>query len=463
MTERSFIQRGHRLIRRYLLTLLASIALLLPTPTFAQSGDASWLNSIEGLDLAIGRSWMAPVVFETESITTDYNEQGTPVSVVTTWSTPESTPIVTAQMQTIMLSTLIYQFDSAANAANGMELLHAEQMEQLGRDPRSPATNEFDPGDLGDATYAYEGLYTPEDLPEGWSEFALVILWVQDGDTVYQLFGQFVPGDHTEIATGVVSDMLAADIGTDAPVYDINGLSQGGLWEKLNGIDLAMPEGSTVFDLEIYPPGDDAVMGDSVVVPVIDLNNLGNVPGSTDSWHIAYGEDHAGTPTATPLAATTDAFSIELWVMEFEDPTHASAAAYAFNDTLIEPLGIIYTEGLGTSDEDGEGLTMVSAGFVRDNALPEGEAAVAVSVTGSTVYAARVYSRETAPTPIARDLVSALQATPPGDDNEHIDGLVATGGGWDRFPQAGDPLLHELVPIDIRHDPPITAPATPMG
>ena len=450
-------------MRRYLVTLLAAFALLMPAQAGAQSGDASWLDSIEGLDLAIGRSWMAPVVFETESVTTDFNDQGTPIAQVTTLSTPESTPVITDAMQTFTLSALIYQFDSPEHAAEGLEVLNAEQLEQLERDPRSPATNEFDPGDLGDAAYAYEGIYDNDATLGGWSEFAVVILWVQDGDTVYQVFGQFLPGDHADIATKVVSDMLTADAGAAEPVFDMNGGSRGGLWEKLNAVDLAMPAGSTVYDLEIYPVSDDAVMGDSVVVPEVDLDNLGMLPGSIGSWHIAYGAESSGTPAATPVVTTTDVFSIELWVLEFKDPTHASAAAYALNATLTELLGIVYTEGMGFSSDDGDGLTLVSTGFVRDKSLPEGDAAVMVSATGTTVYAARVYSRETAPTPMARDAVTALQATPAGSGEEQIDGLSATGGAWDRFPQAGDPLLRDLVPVQVRYDPPAAAPATPAG
>ncbi len=450
-------------MHRYLLTVLAILALIMPVQARAQSGDASWLDSIEGLELAIGRSWMAPVVFVSESVTTDFNEEGTPVSHVTTLSTPDSAPVLTDQMHTLSLSALIYQFDSVEHAAEGLELLNGEQLEQLRRDPRSPATNEFDPGDVGDAAYAYEGLYEPEGMTGPWSEFAVVILLVQDDDMVYQFFGQFLPGMHTEIASGVANDMVEAESGSDEPVYDVNGGSRGGLWEKLNAVNLAMPVGSTIYDLEIYPLSEDAVMGGSVVMPAIDLDDLGAVPGSTGSWHIAYGEEFAGTPAATPMVTTTDAFSIELWVLEFEDATHASAAAYSINETLNEPLGIVATEGIGFSSEDATGLTLVSTGFVRDKSLPEGDAAVVVSATGSTVYAARVYSRETAPTPIARDLVGAIQASPAGSGEEESDATTVSGGVWDRFPQAGDPLLRGLVPIEVHRDIPATPAATPSG
>lgn len=425
--------------------------LALPMQTHAQSGDASWLNNLDGLDVAIGRSWMAPVVFETESTTTDYNDQGTAVSEVTTRNGPESTPMVSDAMQTQTLSALLYQFDTAENAERGLEMLNEAQTEQLRRDPRSPATNEVTP-DLGDNAYGYEGVYEAEGPSSAWLEFAVVNLLVQDGPVVYQVFGQFLLGQHVEIATDVIADLIAADAGNAEPVYDMNGASTGGLWEKLNAVELAMPEGSTIYDLEIYPPADDAVMGDSVVVPEIDLDTLGDVPGISGSWHVAFGKDQSATPVATPSAAHSGPFSIELWVMEFEDPTYASAAAYSLNSVLTEPLGIVNIEAGGFISSDESGIIMVNTGFVRDSSLPEGDAAVVVQATGSTVYVARVYTNESAPTPIAKALVADLQTTPAGDDEESIDGISYSGGVWDRFPQPGSEQLHGLEPILVRHD-----------
>lgn len=454
-------RREHAIITRIITTLLVCL-LALPTAARAQSGDASWLDSLDGLDLAIGRSWMAPVTFVSESVTTDFNEDGTPVSEVVTRSTPESTPVTTAEMQTVMLSALVYEFDSTEHAIEGVELLHATQIDQLERDSRSPEMTGFDTSGLGDSAFGLEGVYSAETMPGTFTDFSIVMLFVQDENMVYQVFGQFLSGTYTDIATGVVRDMLAAEPGEGEPVYDMNGGSTGGLWEKLNAVELPMPEGSTVFDLEMYPVSDDAVMGESVVVPQIDLDNLGDVPGLVGSWYIAYMPVTSGTPSATPVIETTGAFSIELWVMEFEDPAHASAALFSLNDTLIEPLGIVASE-IHSSSGDDEGLTLLHTGFVRDPSLPEGDAAVAVSAQGTTVYAARVYTRDLAPTPLAEELVAHLQGMPPGSSEAADTELVPSDARWDYFPQAGDDLLYGLVPVVVRHDSPSAPPATPAG
>jgi hypothetical protein len=456
-------RREHAIITRFITTLLICL-LALPTGATAQSGDASWLESLDGLDLAIGRSWMAPLEFETESATTDFNEEGTPVSQVVTRSTPESTPVRTEEIRTLTLSALIYQFDSLEHASDGMQQMHAAQMDQWERDPRSPDMEAFDTGGLGDDAVGAEGIYTSDGMPGTVSELAIVMLFVQDDTTVYQVFGQFLPGDHTEIATDVVRDMLAAEASDEEPVFDMDGGSTGGLWEKLNAVNLAMPEGSTVFDLEIYPVSDDAVQGDSVMVPEIDLNNLGDVPGIVGSWYIAYAPATSGTPAATPVTNTTGAFSIELWVMEFEDPTHASAALFSLNATLTEPLGIVGSEGSSFSDADGNaGMTLVNTGFVRDSALHAYHNGGIAFGQGTTLYAARVYTRDLAPTPVAKNLVMHLRGIPPGTSEAADTELVPSNDPWDYFPQAGDEMLYGLASVIVRHDSPLGPPATPVG
>lgn len=394
---------------------------------------------------------------------TEFNAAGTPISEITIHSTPSSTPVVTDEMQTMMLSALIYEFDSADNAADGLEAFNAAQLEQLRRDPRAPATNAFDPA-LGDASYGHEGVYEVVDFEGNTQELAVAYVLVQHDNLVYQVFGQFLPDNHQTLAIGIAENMLEATASDAAPVYDMNGNSTGGLWEKLNAVQIAMPDESTVNDLEIYPPGDDAVMGNSVVVPQIDLANLAAVPGLTNSWHITYGPADAGTPAATPTAAPAGVFNIELWVMEFTDSTHATAAAFSFNFTLTEPLGIVSGGSGSFGDDTSQTLTMENTGFVRDRSLPEGDAAVVIMVDGSTLYAARVYANGPAPTPIARDLVSSLAETNAGTDAELVDGTTASGGMWQKFPQEGNSLLHGLQPAVIQHDEPLPAPvATPAG
>ena len=407
---------------------------------------------MDGLEPGIGRSWSAPLIFEEVETHTTFNAEGTPVSEISMQTGPASTPVVTDAMQTQMLSALIYEYDSEENASKGIERFHTAQLEQISRDPRNPATNEFEPDLDADAAFGNEGTYEVEEFDGTTNELAVVYVLVQDGVLIYQVFGVFLPGNHVDIATEVARTMITAEAGAEAPTYDMNGQSSGGLWEKLNAVELAMPDDSMVMDLEIYPPADDAVMGDSVVMPEIDLNNLAAVPGMANSWHITYAPAESGVMVSTPNVLPDGVFNIELWMMEFDDSTHATAAAISLNATLTEPLGIVSTEGGGFASGDRQGLTMVNSGFVRDRAIPEGDAAVIVVAEGSTVYAARVYSNGPAPTPLAHELIDVLIGAERGDEEV-----------WDVFPQSGDELLHGLEPVIVRHEDPENLVSTPVG
>lgn len=446
---------------RFVSVVLLAVALLIPSSTYAQSGDATWLNNMEGLETGIGRSWAAPFTVSESSTIAEVNVEGTVTAEHTTWSTPEASPEISDEMQTSMLSALIYHYDSTQNAAQGIELFHEAQLDQISRDPRNPATNEFEPEIKADVAFGNEGSYEVPDLQGGTSEMAVVYILAQDGELIYQVFGVFLPGQHIEIATSVAEEMIAADIGDAEPMHDMNGDSTGGLWEKLNAIDIAMPEDSTIADLQVYPPADDAVMGDSVVVPQIDLHQLGTVPGMQGSWHITYVPAETGVMMATPDVVPEGVFNIELWVLNFDDATYATAAAVAMSNALIEPLGVTGNESgnLGSG-----GITLVNSGFVRDRSIPEGDAATVVVADGTTLYAARVYSNGPAPTPLAQDLIDGMVAAEPGDAAESVAGNDASGGMWDIFPQPGDDLLYGLEPANVRYAEPSAEPdSTPVG
>lgn len=439
-------------MRRTLLTIITALALLAPVSAHSQSGDATWLDNMGGLETGIGRSWTAPLIFEEVETHTTYNAEGTPTSEMSMRSEPASTPVVTNAHQTQMLSALIYEYDSEANAEKGIELFHDAQLSQISRDPRNPASNEFDPDLDVDIAFGNEGTYEALDFAGESGEMAVVYVLARDGNLIYQVFGVFLPGNHIDLATDVARSMIEAEAGEDEPLYDMSGESTGGLWEKLNAIEIAMPEESTVADLEMYPPPDDAVMGDSVVMPVIDLDDLASVPGLVGSWHMTYAPVETGVLISTPNVLPDGVFNIEVWAMEFDDSTHATAAAIALNAALTEPLGIVSTEGGGFGSEDRQGMTMVNSGFVRDRSIPEGDAAVVVVAEGSTLFAARVYANGPAPTPIAHDLMDSMI-----DANNS--GLV----GWDVLPQSGDAILHGLEPVIVRHEDPHSPVSTPVG
>ncbi|MCA9833537.1 MAG: hypothetical protein KC435_06315 [Thermomicrobiales bacterium] len=443
-------------MRRHLASILITFALIAPLSTnaYAQSGDATWLNNLDGLQTAIGRSWTAPINWSTTESVVDINDEGTPIGEAIS----SSTPMPSASDDIVTMSALIYEFDTPEHAANGLKLLNADQMQQVERDPRAPAINEFSPENLGDLAYGHEGSYDVSMADGSTLELAVVYLMVQDGNLVYQIFGQFQSGDHVAISTDAVAQMIAADTSDAEAIYDMNGASTGGLWEKLNAITIELPEGSSIYDLEIYPVADDAVMGSSVIVPAIGLSDLAAVPGLSSSWYAAY-EGHVLTELAGTPGAADGVFSIELWILEFDNPTDATAAAFSMNDALNEPLGILTTEDSGFGDGETTGLTFVNSGFVRDNALPAGDAATVVALDGNMLYAARVYASGPAPTPIAKDLVASMQTTEAGAEDTNEPNL-ASGGMWEKFPESGSDAVFglELTTQEI-----ITPEATPAG
>lgn len=464
MWIRSAFQESGPAILKNILTAAIVLLLAIPASVAAQTGDASWLENQPGLQTAIGRTWMAPIVTIEENTLTEFNEEGTPVSETSWREEPSSTPEVTEDAKFQTMSTLVFEFDSDENAADALEAFNEDQLAQLRRDPRAPATETFDL-DLGDKSYGHEGTYEALRMDGETDELVVVYALVQDANFVYQIFGIFLPGDHVEITTGIMEDLIAADTGDDDAVFNPNGGSIGGLWEKLNAIEISGTEGYEVYDLEIYPLSDEAVRGDSVVVPAIDIDHLERVPGITGSWHKQYGSLDTGTPQATPAgeSAPEGVFNIELWVMEFEDPTSATAAAFSFNNELIEPLGVVNGGGGSFGEEGSPAITMENTGFTQDRSLPEGDAAVVLWVDGTTLYAARVYSNGEAPTPIARNLVEQM-ATAEIDRNVPADDAAGTGGLWQLFPQDGDELLHGLTPVTIEYlQPPAESDATPKG
>ncbi len=444
-------------MRRTFLTIITLVALLTPQiQASAQSGDATWLEGIDGLQTAIGRSWMAPMQEVTESTVTELNDLGTPIASETTRTTT-STPTTDGTSEIVMLSALVFEFDSADSASRALEVMNAEMISQFERDPLAPKLNEFLPENLGDMAFGHEGIY---ESPGFANELGMVYLMVQDGPYVYQIFCAVTAGDHVGIATNVAEDMIAAEPGDGDPIYDVAGMSTGGNWEILNAIKLDMPEGSFVNDLEVYPVDPNSVIGDSQVVPQIDLTDLAAIPGLSGSWSVTY-QSHALTElVGSPVASPDGVYNIELWILEFSDPTNASAAAFAMDVALTEPLGVVSTEGSGFETSDGEtGITLINTGFVRDRALPEGDAATVVTVTGTTVYAARVYANGPAPTPLAQKLVQYMVDTEPGSDTEVVDGTVATGGMWTKFPASGSDLVAGLEVIVVL--PSATPVATP--
>lgn len=430
-------------MRRYLVTVLAMLALVLPMQSHAQTGDASILENLEGLEQAIGRSWVTPL--QQPSL-----DNG-------------SIPAASPEFEVLSMNAIIFEFDSSDNANAALEKFNDDHLLLIENDPNTPASEPFETEGLGDAAFGYEGTFPMPSASGEMEDMAVVSLNVQQDNLVIQLFGSIVPGNHIDVSTQIAEDIMAAEIGPDDPVLDESGASTGGLWEKLNAVEFTTLPDVVVFDLQIYPLDGAAVQGSSVTVPEIDLDHISAVPGLVGSWYTAYGTVNTGTPQATPVSTDTGPFSIELWVMEFEDPAHASAAAFSMQESLSEPLRIVSDSGGGLDGDESGDLTIELTGFTGKD-LPAGDAGVVIRASGTTVYAARVYTREPAPTPIARNLVNYLVETPAGTGDESIVDIEATGSVWDRFPEPGNDLLYDLDPIMIRHDEPSDRPAgTPVG
>src|SRR5699024_4219359 len=106
-----------------------------------------------------------------------------------------------------------------------------------------------------------------------------------------------------------------------------------------------------------------------------------------------------------------------------------------------------------------------NAGYLGDPSLPPGNGVAQVTREGATIYAAVVYAVDTEPAPVAEAVITQMIETPasatpevPGQDG------TSTGGVWDRFPVAGDPVLRGLVPVsDVKPIARIAVevPATP--
>lgn len=442
-------------MRRLVISILLLVGLTTPSFVSAQSGDASWLESLDGLESGVGRSWMGEIVITEELTETEFNEQGTPVHEISMITEPLSTPEITDEHQTMMLSVFVFQFDSEANAAAGLEKLNAEQMDQHSRDPRSPAVEEFDV-EVGDAGYGWKGeIEIPTIDNTGNMKMGVVYLMVQDGDLVYQLFGQFVPGYGEEVSRQVVTDMVAAEVGSGEPVFEPNGGSTGGLWEKLNAVDVAFPEGVMTFDLQIWPMDPNAVQGQSVTVPMVDLDALGEIPGLTQGWHASYGESDLD-PKSTPEGV----YSIELWVLEFDSVDNAMATAFSVQEPLLAPLGIISGDSFGEQQtREAFTLNISGSGFVRDRSLPEGDAAFSIILKDNTLVFARVYSNGPAPSAVVEELTQQVFATPLSETAQDDERL--TGGGWDRFPQPESDAAYGL-PLK-HHEYVMPAHATPVA
>ncbi|HWV23285.1 MAG TPA: hypothetical protein VNZ58_03770 [Thermomicrobiales bacterium] len=404
---------------RRALPTIALIALLLTSATpfaSAQEGDMAYFDGFDGLQRIIGRTWMAPMTTILTSEVQMLNEQGTPMAG---WRTePLATPEPVTDATLGQLTVFIYLFDNDDHASAGLDRIDDETQETIRRDPRAPMTADLPLDGIGDRQIGYTGELEQENVTITYS-FATV----QDGPFVYQLFTMSANVDPVEVMRNTAETLVRQPMNRMAEQFDPNGGSRGGLWSKFDSLDPDVPADSTVSDLIVYPmPEPEA--SPMPHGPRLDLADPDSIAGLVNLDQMRYtGEDNA-----TPTADRPGVFRIDTWLLTFESEEAARDAAIALDNTLIEPFGIFRGRGgaMGFGD-DLPPYSSVYEGYIQDRSLPPGNGVVVVRQDGSTLAGVAVYAIDVDPLPAAEDVADAL---------------LASG-----FPQEGDPILQDLVPI----------------
>ena len=234
-------------MRRLILALVA-IGMLGITPG---SASAQSFDEMPGLEQVVVRAWIAPSTETLVETTGGTNEQGTPISevtTVTTTATPEATPDPATFSAVVFLSIGIFDFDSVENATTGYEAFAATITDVSASDPQFADGELTTLDNLGDqATHAVAG-YVEDDIP-----FSLVFTVVQDGERLYLFQGTLVRLDGTAEVERMAQAMIAADAGDTEPAFDANGASTGGVWDLYAGVEPVLLDGSQVSDTIVFP------------------------------------------------------------------------------------------------------------------------------------------------------------------------------------------------------------------
>lgn len=417
-------------------SLILSLLLLSPPLVHAQGADTEVLDNLTGLESAIARAWTAPIVYQSVETNPMFDEQGTPISVevVTSTTNEQGTPIASPMASPppeggiAMIMVTIFAFDSAANASLGMTSLEAETQHTLSRDPRTPTMRDLSLSGLGDAASGVTGLV------DGDPPHDVTFAYVQNGALVYSILAMTIQIDSEVLVNDTSGQLIDAPVGTDAERFSPDGTSTGGLWEKLNTVNLDLAPDSTIMDAVIWPIDENATQGQTVNVPVVDLDALDEAPGIIESAHQAYGSAIA-TPVASPTASDTP-YAIDVWILTAMDPQTAGLYANSLASTIAEPITIIGTGTQFFEQADSTSWEFSFTGYVRDRSLPAGDAAIIVVQDGDTIIAVRVLGGEGDPLETASAIV------------EQIRGTDASDPLADRLPVEGDPALEGLAPVD---------------
>lgn len=144
------------------------------------------------------------------------------------------------------MTAMVLQFDRPANAASGYRAM-VDEATMVTTD------SEYDRVEL-DLELKHTALLVEEGT-DG-APASTLVAFVQDGEYVSVVIAVAVGTDAMEHATGIVRVIVESDTGTFPEMFNPDGGSTGGLWEKLPSVE---DEGKLLQGLEPY--------GDSIFYP----------------------------------------------------------------------------------------------------------------------------------------------------------------------------------------------------
>lgn len=396
------------------LSSFLALLLLLVTPATGSAGMGP-LYTFNGLQRIVAREWIAPFAS-------------------TDGSSPE--PVTEAAL---LLSVVVYEFDAFDKAAQGWRQVH----DGLPRTGGESIPLES----MGDQVQGFMGTVQ---LPGQTLTFAYAT--VQDGPFVYSITGELVGLDATQETRDIVEMLLATEPGAGEERYDPRGASSGGLWDILGAVSPTVAPATTVADLILFPlpatsdPDVSSTGEEGDSVSTSDVYGFGMIEGIRSIHGITFLPEDA---TVQPASGT---FRIETWILPFVNAEQASDAVDPVGEALAGSIGV-QARARQQASTNGVTTTNLSlAGSIQDAALPDGMRGASIQQAGDTIYAVLVYSSDGNPADVASRIAEQMANTPAGASPATVlpDGSV-TGGVWDRFPRAGDPLLDGLQPAEMTH------------
>ena len=431
-------------MRQWMTSLLISLMVLSSASNAAaQFADPS---ELDGLERAVGRWYMGPVTITT--VSTTYNEAGTPISEERTVSTPVVTPDAAELRGTVMLAVAVMEFETDQHAHEALQAYRLDLEETLRRDPRTPEMRDADLAGAGDRAVAFTGEQSEEDVTAEWLFAA-----VQDGDFLYDITGQFVGLNGEEQGQSIARALVAAEAEPGNGEFREDGTSTGGLWSKLAQVDPVLAEGSTVADRMIHPPARDGAGGDTDLagMPRVYLDAPESI-ADLDALHMQ--QYRLPLDEATPASSVSGVFVIDVWILGFDTSGAASGMMRPVLNTLSEDISVIHSfagsEGMAQGDQVLESVG--NEGYLEEPSLPPGSGVVQITRSGTTLYAAVVYAVDADSVPVAERVISQMLEAP-GPGTPEVSGTddLDTDGFQARFPTAGDPVLQGLVPVGDDH------------